>query len=315
MFRGQFAEAWKESDRISRKGGDRSRLWNGKSLKGKRVIIRCLHGYGDVIQFIRYARLVGATASTVIVQTQPELVRLLRGVPFVDKVISWDGEDRNQWDQQVEAMELPHLFRTTLDTIPNEVPYIHVPLVDRQNARIPASRDSGRPRIGLQWRSGLWDQSRSMELRDLEPVLAHRQCDWYSFQRGCVDVLPAHLQDVSGESPHIVEVAADLLHIDLLITVDTMLAHLAGALSRPVWVFLPYAADWRWMLARRDSPWYPTMRLYRQPRPGDWTAAVHELREDLHQWLTSGSANASSFLENCAGVHESARVDSSPGGV
>jgi hypothetical protein len=291
MLAGRFEEAWRESDRIAARGRpDANRLWDGQPFAGKRVIIRCLHGYGDAIQFIRYVRLVRREASRVIVQTHPELVSLMRGMDGADEVITWRDERRDgahQWDQQIELMELPRAFRTTLDTVPGGIPYLPAPAVRSRIRSSPGNRS----RIGLQWGSSRWDAARSIPLAELRAILDFPEFDFYSFQRGAereeLAAVPScrPILDVSGDSPDIAEAAADLLHIDLLITVDTMLAHLAGALGRPVWVLLPFAADWRWMLDRPDSPWYPTMRLFRQPSPGYWRPAIQQIAESLPKFF------------------------------
>jgi hypothetical protein len=283
MLAGRFEKAWRESDEIVARGRpDPHRLWDGLPFVGKRVMIRCLHGLGDAIQFIRYVRLIRKGASRVTVQTHPELVSLFRGIPFVDDVISWSGEGCIQWDQQIEVMELPRAFRTTVDTVPAEVPYLTVEPGRREHSRV-APRPGKNPRVGLQWRSGDYNPERSIAAAELNAILKIPGIDFYTFQRGPhraelhnLDVACC-VYDVSGESPEIVEAAADLMNIDLLITADTMLAHLAGALGVAVWVLLPFAADWRWMLDRADTPWYPTMKLFRQPSPGDWEPAVRQM--------------------------------------
>ena len=286
MLTGRFEEAWRESDEIARRGGpDPYRFWDGLPFWNKRVIIRCLHGFGDAIQFIRYAPLVRSQASRVIVQTHPELLSVMRAVPGVDEVITWPDENRATWDQQIELMELPRAFRTTLDTIPCEIPYVRLTPEQKLRSRIRARRN-GRPRIGLQWGSGTWNIDRSLRLTELRPLLGLPEFEYYSFQRGeqrneLRSLESYQIQDVSGEAPDILEAAADLLNIDLLISADTMLAHLAGALGKQVWVLLPFESDWRWMLERRDSPWYPTMRLFRQPARGDWASAVLQACAEL----------------------------------
>jgi hypothetical protein len=292
MLQGRFEEAWRESDRIASRGApDANRLWDGRSFHGRHVMIRCLHGYGDAIQFIRYAALVRRTARRVTIQTHPQLVSLMRGMPFADHVITWPetaAENAAVWDQQIEVMELPRAFRTTLETIPCEVPYLFVNPQTQARARVPAAHHD-RFRVGLQWGSGEWDPARSLALTELLPLLDVPAVEFYSFQRGpCRAELQQFaatrtIHDVSGDCPQIVEAAADLLNIDLLITVDTMLAHLAGALAVPVWVLLPYRADWRWMLSRCDSPWYPTMRLFRQSAPGDWSTPIHRISHALRR--------------------------------
>ncbi len=288
MLLGLFEEAWKQSDALAEltpEPPDPLLLWDRKPLDERRVIIRCLHGYGDAIQFVRYSAAVRQLAAHTIVQTHAELIPLFRAASLADAVIGWQQEDRAAWDVQVEVMELPRIFRTTESTIPAQIPYLRVPAAYRRRSRVPPSRGPA-PRIGLQWQSSQWDLSRSIELAELAPLFQRIPCELFRFQRGCAPDdencagLPPML-DVSGDSPDILHAAADLLNIDLLITVDTMLAHLAGALGTRVWVLLPFEADWRWMLNRRDSPWYPTMRLFRQPARGDWHSAVQLMKQEL----------------------------------
>lgn len=293
MLLGDFENAWRESDRIaerSREGADC--LWDGLPFAGKRVVIRCLHGYGDAIQFLRYAPLVRQSAARVIVETHPEMVSLLKGVPGVDSVITWaDGNSlkRADWDQQSEVMELPRAFRTTIETIPLREPYIGIsPEAVAQSRRHMGS--SGKPKIGILWGSSGWNPARSLSLRQFVPILELEEFSFYSFQRGSareeLKSLPRHLtiQDTSSHSHSISDTAADLMNIDLLITVDTMAAHLAGALGVPVWTLLIHDSDWRWMLDREDSPWYPSMRLFRQPQAGDWASVMRRVAAELRSF-------------------------------
>ena len=281
MLLGEFEKAWRESDRVAARGRpDPNRFWDGLPFKGNRVLIRCLHGFGDAIQFIRYARLIRSDAARVTVQTHPELVSLFQGTDFIDEVITWN--ESASWDQHVEVMELPGAFRTTVDTVPNGVPYLRVPPDRLAGSRVRGC--GGKLRVGLQWGASEWNLGRSIPFSELRPILNFEAIDYYSFQRGAARAEWTGLEwihDIAGDSPEIVEAAADLMNMDVLITVDTMLAHLAGALGRDVWLLLPYEADWRWMLHRRDSPWYPTMRLFRQPCPGDWRSPVREMAAEL----------------------------------
>lgn len=294
MLLGRFADAWAESSRIRELGlPDPFALWDGSPFRGKRTIVRCLHGLGDAIQLVRYAELLRREASHVIVQTHPELVSLMRNALFVDDAITWSDEDRDSWDAQIEIMELPRAFQTTLSTIPCGTPYFRIPEEVRRSARIPPFSRSA-PRIGLQWSASSWDSSRSIPLRELDFLADLSGCELFSFQRESAreelrEFSGLQIQDVSGDSPHVIEAAADLMNIDLLITVDTMLAHLAGSLGRPVWLLLPFFANWRWMLDREDSPWYPTMRLFRQSSPGVWHSAVHSVRRELSRWLAKSA--------------------------
>lgn len=292
MLLGRYEEAWRQSERISASGTpDPNALWDGAPFRGKRVIVRCLHGFGDAIQFIRYTEPLRQEASQVVVQTHPELASIMGCLPYVDRAITWREEDPALWEQQIEVMELPRAFGATLANIPCRVPYLSVPESVRASSRVLRG---DRLRIGLQWAGGPWNPARSISLRTIEPLLGFRDCEYFSFQRGegrndLGSPLYSHILDVSGDSPDIIHAAADLLNIDLLITVDTMLAHLAGALGRPVWVLLPFQADWRWLLDRADSPWYPTMRLFRQAGEGDWDSAIACMARSLEEWLRKSS--------------------------
>ncbi len=285
MLLGRFHEAWRESDHIEQRSVVADRLWDGLPFSGKHVIIRCLHGYGDAIQFLRYARMVRRQAAKVTVETHPEMVSLLRGLPFVDNVVTWaDGSSKavDDWDQQIEVMELPRAFRTTVATIPAKVPYITVCPRRLERSRV-ALESFTRPRVGILWSASNWNPARSMSLAELAPILELPGFAFYSFQRDAArqelfcSPFRSRIHDTAPHSPEIVDTAADLKNMDLLITVDTMAAHLAGALAKPVWVLLPFAADWRWMLDREDTPWYPTMRLFRQHAPGDWQTPVNRI--------------------------------------
>ena len=288
MLLGRFEDAWQESDALVAGGKhDPHRFWDRKPFTGKRLMIRCLHGFGDAIQFLRYTPLIRREASRVIVQTHPQLVRLFRGIPSADEVTTWEGDAAEpEWDQQIEVMELAHVFRATLDNIPRETPYLWVDREYLTRSR-QALGEKRHTRVGLLWQSGGWDLARDVPFAQLRPVLAASCVEFYSFQRGTgrrdlgTHPFAAGVRDISGDSPDVARFAADLMNMDLLITVDTMAAHLAGALGRPVWLLLPFAADWRWMLNRCDSPWYPTMRLFRQRRPNDWTEPVNEIAREL----------------------------------
>jgi hypothetical protein len=289
MLLGEFEKAWQESDSLCMRGTpDPNRFWDGLPFTGKRVILRCLHGYGDAIQFMRYAPLIRREASYLIVETHPEMVSLFRGTPFIDEVITWTGPDKRspEWDQQIEIMELPRAFRTTLQTIPNAVPYLFVGEQARERSRALLG-GSGKTRVGILWASSYWNPARNIELAKWSPLLELTGFAFYSFQRGPereeLRLLNGNYEiyDTAETSPEIADTAADLTNMDLLITVDTMAAHLAGALGKPVWMLLPYHADWRWMCDREDTPWYPTMRLFRQPEPGDWDSVIARIAGEL----------------------------------
>lgn len=294
MFLGRFENAWQECESIDAcRTPDPNCLWEGRPFAGDLVIVRCLHGFGDAIQFVRYMDLLKRDAAAITVQTHPQLVSLFRGIASIDHVTRWSdgpGVRGREWDQQIEVMELPRAFGTTLGTIPARVPYIRVahPYLERSR-RALASKDA--PRVGILWEGGDWSPNRNVPLEEFLEILDIPDVEFYNFQRGPArDALLSHplgrrVIDLSGDSPDIGHFAADLSYVDLLITVDTMAAHLAGALARPVWVLLPYEADWRWMLDRSDSPWYPTMRLFRQRSRGNWRWPVRQVSTQLERFI------------------------------
>lgn len=286
MLLGDFDAAWSESDAISRRGNpDSHRFWDGQPLEGKNVLLRCLHGLGDTLQYIRYAPLIRQKAASLTVEAQPLLKSLLHQAEIADRVITW-GETEPCWDQQIEVVELPRIFRTTIDSIPQQVPYIRVP---GSAERRKFAQNSTYLRIGLIWASSTFNPARSIRLNELEEVLELPGTAFFSFQAGeeraQLEPWANRISDCYKEEQSVLETAIGLNTMDLVITVDTMTAHLAGAMGLEVWTLLPYLSDWRWMLHRDDSPWYPTMRLFRQRRPGDWQGAVRQLMDALKQKL------------------------------
>ena len=284
---GEFERAWRVSDRIRACSTEvdpslarhLQQIWDGTDLHGQRVLIRCYHGLGDTIQFIRYAPLVRARAREVIVWAQPSLLSLLRTVRGIDRLLPLhDGSPDVDYDVDVEVMELPYVFRTTLSTIPRDVPYLCGTGLEPRFSR--ESLDTHRPRIGLVWRAGTWDQRRSIPFACLGPLLKLDVASWYAFHHG-IAVGDWH-PNLCWLDCNEVQTTADYMSaMDLVITVDSMTAHLAGALGVAVWTLLPSDADWRWMRERSDSPWYPTMRLFRQVQPGMWDEVIAEVRAQL----------------------------------
>jgi hypothetical protein len=286
MLSGRFEQAWAESDRIlSNQSHDPYRFWDGQPWSGKRVMLRCLHGLGDTIQFIRYAPLIAQTSKSLVAQVHPQLVTLIRGVAGIDHVITWSDSAQPEpaWDMQMEVNELPRAFRSTLRDLPRKVPYIHVP-----RERVAwASNLLDNPRglkIGVSWESGPWNPDRSIALEQLTPLLSSDTNEFYSLQKA-FDARQVDnrwpLRNLEVNALDVRDTAALILNLDLVITVDTITAHLAGALGRPVWILLPFEADWRWMLDRSDTPWYPTARLFRQTSPGDWSTVLEAILREF----------------------------------
>jgi hypothetical protein len=284
MRRGEFEAAWTISDAVLRARAGRpcwhwprhlQYIWDGTPLAGKRVLVRCYHGLGDTIQFIRYAPLLKAIAAEVIVWSQAALIPLLRSLRGIDRLLPLhDGTPQVVYDVDVESMELPHVFRTTPATIPAEIPYLRVepaPLTSRAGIA-----------VGLVWAAGEWDHGRrSVPFPLLAPLAQVPGVTLHILQRGPALELYQPGFGLASGSDDVVEAARLICALDLVISVDSMPAHLAGALGVPVWLLLDAAADWRWMEGREDSPWYPTMRLFRQERPGVWEPVIARVVAEL----------------------------------
>ncbi|MCA1577326.1 MAG: ADP-heptose--LPS heptosyltransferase [Acidobacteria bacterium] len=283
MRRGDFAAAWKISDALlplARAQDHRvvprhlQNIWDGTPLEGKRVLGRCYHGLGDTIQFIRYAALLKHVAGRVVVWVQPSLIPLLRGVEGIDELLPLrDGVPDVEYDVDVELNELPYVFRTTLANVPAEVPYLHVEPVWLGNTE--------KFRVGLIWQSGEWEATRSIPFRLVQPLAQFSDIQWHILQRDAVEAGWNGAFGVISGGDNPLDDARVMRALDLVISVDTMTAHLAGALGCKTWTLLPFEADWRWMCDREDSPWYPTMRLFRQKQEGNWEEVIGDIGREL----------------------------------
>jgi Glycosyltransferase family 9 (heptosyltransferase) len=289
MLLGNFESAWRESDQISRRGApDTNRLWSGRSLQNCKVIVRCLHGLGDAIQFIRFAGNLRSIAEQVIVEVPGCLLRLFETMPVIDRVITWDAPEKEElpWDEHVEVMELPRIFRASTDNLPIEVPYLYPPQFEKLTGRrLP--RRTNRMRVGLAWASSTWNQTRSVPPMLLAPLLRNPQLDIYGLNVGAnaqsIQTLDESrlVTQLLTDDDDVLTTAALINEMDLVIAVDTMVAHLAGALGKPVLLLLNFPGDWRWMLERPDSPWYPTMRIFRQGSDQRWEPVLNAVEAAL----------------------------------
>lgn len=260
-------------------------VWDGSPLQGQSILLyaEAGAGYGDTLQFVRYAPLVAEHGGQVIVECQPPLVRLLQSIAGLAAVIP-AGAPLPAFSMQAALMSLPRIFGTTLATIPAQ-PYLPAP-------SLPAIASPTRTRqIGLVWGGNpdhLHDRERSCPLSEMQRFLASPHTQFYSLQvgphRAELASLPAGLVHDWGDRLHdFAATAAAIAPLDLVISVDTAVAHLAGAMGKPVWLLLAFAPDWRWLMHRDDSPWYPTMRLFRQPRREDWATVCDRVATALSE--------------------------------
>jgi tetratricopeptide (TPR) repeat protein/glycosyltransferase involved in cell wall biosynthesis len=285
--------------------------WDGSSLTGKTILLHAEQGFGDTIQFIRYTTLVKAQGAQVIVECQPELLRLLETANSIDRLIP-QNSPLPPFDVHAPLLSLPHILGTALESIPGQVPYLGGErgrgeeeemgkmgemgvwkLGDSEPEhsvlRTPHPTPHTRFNIGIVWAGNpnhKNDHLRSCGLSAFLPLFDRPDVKFYSLQKGdaaaelrALPELP--IQDLSESLQDFADTAAAIAQLDLMITIDTAVAHLAGALGKPVWLILCFAPDWRWMLERNDSPWYPTMRLFRQTRPSEWTDVFEQVRTAL----------------------------------
>jgi tetratricopeptide (TPR) repeat protein/glycosyltransferase involved in cell wall biosynthesis len=260
--------------------------WDGTPLHGKRILLYDEQGFGDAIQFSRYIPLVAQQGGQVILECREPLVALLERLPGVQQAIA-RGADLPDFDVHAPLMSLPHLLGTTLETIPAQIPYLTPP---ETSVELPAT--PGKRRVGIVWAGSPThrnDRHRSCPFARFAGLMQEPDIQFYSLQLGArrtdlqALVDSALVVDLGDRLTDFAATAGAIAQLDLVITVDTSVAHLAGALGIPVWVLLPAAPDWRWMSDRPDSPWYPTMRLFRQPLPGDWDSVFEQIRAAFNQ--------------------------------
>jgi hypothetical protein len=248
-------------------------VWDGQGFEGRDVLVRCYHGLGDTIQFARFLPELSRRAASVSVEVQPELFGLLSAIPGIDRLIPFrPSAPALPAERNVEIMELAHALR--LDALRDVVPYFAV-----RPAKL--DRRSGL-NIGLCWQSGGWDDARSVPFERLRKAVAIPgvHCWCLQYRQEYADDLPA-LRSAVPAGADVLTTAAAMAALDLIVTVDTMVAHLAGALGRETCLLVRRDCDWRWMTEGGRSPWYPTTRLYRQDAEGDWSAPLARLRADL----------------------------------
>ena len=271
-------------------------LWKGEPLEGSRILLHAEQGMGDTLQFVRYVPLVAARGAKVVLEVQPRLHRLLTQAPGATEIIC-RGEALPEFDLQCPLLSLPLATGTELNTIPAQIPYLYPDPAQAEKWRQRLSGDS--LRIGLAWAGNplhpheFW---RSIPLEQLAPITKLEGATFYSLQMGApADQLKrwksqARVIDLQDEQKDFADTAAIVANLDLVISIDTAVAHLAGAMGKPVWIVLCKAADWRWMLEREDSPWYPTARLFRQSTMGNWQAVVIAIEHELRKLIAKADA-------------------------
>jgi tetratricopeptide (TPR) repeat protein len=295
LLMGRFEEGWPEFEwRLRRREPAprffRQPCWDGSPLRGTTILLHAEQGLGDTIQFVRYAPLVKERGGRVVVECQGSLVQLLARTPGIDEVVA-AGSSLPSFEMYAPLLSLPGVFKTTEATIPATVPYVFADgaldqLWGRELDAIPGFK------VGIAWQGNPLhpkDRQRSVPLEAMAPLLGIPGVRFFSLQvgPGREQLVTRHdrldISDLGGrfDPSSFADAAAVIKHLDLVITVDSALGHLAAALGVPVWVALSFVPDWRWQLGREDSPWYPSARLFRQTTPGDWSNVFARIAVEL----------------------------------
>jgi len=296
LLLGDYAGAWKEwesrwhSPQLASSVRNFSQpAWKGESIAGKRILLFAEQGIGDTLQFVRYLPMVAARGGSIVLEVQPQLVTLLeRQSSKIDRMcIVARGEELPAFDVHCPLMSLPAIFGTTLATIPQASGYL---LAQRQDL----VEEKAGLHVGLVWAGSPThkrDRDRSVALPKLRPLFDVPGVHWFSLQKGVaanqLAAFPerAAMHDLAACFKDYADTAAAIAGLDLVITVDTSVAHLAGAMGRPVWIMLHEQPDWRWLLKRKDSPWYTSARLFRQSSGGDWSNVIAIVVRELQLYL------------------------------
>jgi len=278
----------------------RRNRWQGKEAPDKTLLVRAEQGLGDVIQFIRFLPLVKTRVGRLLFECQPSLTRLFQNFSGIDQIYSRKADlspPDVPYDLDFPLLSLPGILGVTLDSIPARVPYIlpEKNRVEEWKQRIPP--DPGQIKIGIVWAGHVGhkgNSKRSTSLFSWAPLAGIRSVTFFSLQVGeaageAQNPPPGmNLFDLTGSIEDFADTAAFIALLDMVVSVDTAVAHLAGAMGKPAWTLLPFTPDWRWLLGRKDTPWYPTMRLFRQRVPGDWKGVFGEVAKGLREVIDSG---------------------------
>jgi tetratricopeptide (TPR) repeat protein len=313
LILGDFARGWSEYTwmwRVPTRRAlypylDRLPLWAGESFAGRQLVITRDQGFGDAIQMVRYLPAVKARGGRVALHTLPALAPLFAQLADVDelRVVDGGGQIEAADDLHIPLLGLPGALGTELASIPAPIPYLHAPpeRITRWSARLARAcpEPDAAVRVGIVWAGDTThasDHHRSVAFEQLAPLARVPGIAWFGLQK-CRDEErrsfgAVTLEPLGAEIVDFADTAAILEHLDLVISVDTAIVHLAGAMGKPVWTLIAFAPDWRWLLARDDSPWYPTMRIFRQPRAGDWEAVVAVVARELAAFVARARVQA-----------------------
>jgi tetratricopeptide (TPR) repeat protein len=288
LLRGEFATGWREYDwRAAPRPVSSAPRWRGEALAGRTLLLRAEQGLGDMIQFARYVPILDSLGARIVLETPRPLARLLRGLSDT-LVLLAPGETPPETDFQAPLPSVAGILGTDGENIPAAIPYLHPP-ANEPVPTLPAR--PGQLRVGVVWAgspTNIAGRHRSLPAAALLPALAETGAALFSLQwdlrpgdRQVLDALSGRVADLGPILGDFAHMAAVMAKLDLIVTVDTAAAHLAGATGCPAWVLLPHVPDWRWRLDRDDSAWYPTLRLFRQPQPRAWAETIAQVATEL----------------------------------
>jgi lipoprotein NlpI len=298
LSRGDLAEGWQEYEwrwQLPSMAAARRSFaqpqWRGEAAEGRTLLVHAEQGFGDTLQFCRYAPLAAARGLRVVMEVQPSLVRLLGSLAGVDHVIAY-GDTLPAFDLHCPMLSMPLALGTTLGTIPGIAGYLRADAAQAAAWGARLAGEEGGPRVGVVWSGqpshrmplgATLDDRRSIEPGRLARLFSVPGVRFFSLQKdGPAAPAEFPLTDAMAEMHDFADTAALVANLDLVVAVDTAVAHLAGALGKPVWLLDRFDPCWRWLAGRDDSPWYPaTLRFYRQRRPGDWDQVVADVARDL----------------------------------
>ncbi len=303
LKQGDFLRGWPEYEWRWQQGGLQARafkqpLWNGEQLNGKRILLYAEQGLGDTFQFIRYAKIAKERGGYVIAQVQDPLIDILSLCPYIDKLVKlYNYPDIPPFDYQAGIMSLPGILKTTVDTIPLANGYLtaRADLVQTWKEYFATDKQF---KVGVCWQGNAYYKDtmlqvtvmyKSIKTSMLQPICDMPGVSVYSLQKmtgtdhpeDYPTTLKVFGEQFDKDNGRFMDTAAVIANMDLVITIDTSIAHLAAALGKPTWVLLPEPADWRWLLNRSDTPWYTSMKLFRQPTPGNWQPVLDTITAEL----------------------------------
>jgi len=334
LTNGDFKRGWAEYEwrwNCPKQGSYRNYAqpkWDGSDLYGKTILLHGEQGLGDHFQFIRYAQIAKERGGTIIVAVHEPLCSVIRLCPYIDQVITLQ-DTPPLFDMHAPLLSLPYILSSTVKSIPDKTPYLYADAALQSFWKEQLSSDN-HFKIGICWHGNhnystpflrAVVANRSVPLSLFEQIASSGDVSLYSLQKmsgqGELDkdalgfMIHTFEPDFDDSHGRFMDTAAVMKNLDLVITIDTSIAHLAGGLGVPVWVLLPYPADWRWMLGRSDSPWYPTMRLFRQTDVGDWESVMKLVATELQQHIAQQKRNyaISAMVKNNTGQRWSELFD------